>query len=66
MTTGKTPPVKCKEMTAIKNYCEYCTMRHDSAGWKSRTVVALLYGRLQGIVALPVLDITMSTVRTIK
>jgi hypothetical protein len=48
MTTGKTSPVKCKEMTTIKEYCKYCTMHHDSAGWKSRTVVALLYGSLQG------------------
>jgi hypothetical protein len=66
MTTGKTPPVKCKEMTTIKKYCKYCTMHRDSAGWKSRAVVALLYGSLQGTVALPVLDITMSTVRTTK
>ena len=48
-----------------KKYCEYCTLRRDSAGWKIRTVIGLLYGSLQGTVALPVLlDITMSTVRT--
>jgi hypothetical protein len=32
-------------------------MRRDSAGWKSRTVIGLLYGRsLQGTVALPQLS----------